>query len=262
MNSPSAPPTVDCEQIHPLRRVHDIPAAVAVYTGTPGFKPGFLGGDPPEMAGVDLGEVPVHLAPRVPGQTSQGGAVYFVNGDADELHAFHQANGVESIRPPGDRPYGLRDCFIHDPDGNELGFGHRIHGTGDPIRIERVEVSVRLEKRLAAALRDLAAHKGMSLDSCLEETLPHTFEPLGDGVASPHTPRTLRHIQELKQKRGLNYDFHAGYHFTEQEPSSLPNLPAPMTDLRFAFRQLLKHPGFTVHPLRHRRPAAVQTPLT
>jgi len=75
---------------------------------------------------------------------------------------------------------------------------------------------VRLEKRLAALLNDLAAHKGISLDSCLEEILLHTNEPLGDRVASPHTKATLRHIQELKKKHGINYHSHAIYRFVEE----------------------------------------------
>jgi hypothetical protein len=33
-----------------------------------------------------------------------------------------------------------------------------------------------------------------------------------------------------------------------------------MTDLKFAFRQLLKNPGFTVHPPQCRRPDWVQFP--
>jgi hypothetical protein len=79
-----------------------------------------------------------------------------------------------------------------------------------------VDVPVRLEKRLAAVLQDLAAFKHMSVSSCLEETLLHTFEPLGDGVASPHTGTDLRHIQELKRKHGIDYDSHASYRFVER----------------------------------------------
>lgn len=65
----------------------------------------------------------------------------------------------------------------------------------------------------------LAEFKRMSLSSLLEETLLHTFEPLGDGVASPHTARDLRYIQELKQKHGIDYDCHASYRFTERPRS-------------------------------------------
>jgi catechol 2,3-dioxygenase-like lactoylglutathione lyase family enzyme len=219
MKSPPSSPNVDCEQLHPLLRVGDLRTAIGFYTGKLGFTLGFTWGDPPEMAGVNLGGVSVHLAVRGPGSASAGSAVYFVIGDADELHAFHQANGVEVIRPPGDRDYELRDYFIRDPDGNELGFGHRIRSVGDPVLIERVDVPVRLEKRLAALLRDLAEHKGMSVNSCLEETLLHTFEPLGGGVASPHTPTTLKHIQELKRRHGIEYDCHASYRFVERNPS-------------------------------------------
>jgi len=77
---------------------------------------------------------------------------------------------------------------------------------------------VRLEKRLAALLHDLAAHKRMSLSSLLEEILLHTNEPLGDGVASPHTKSQLRYIQELKKKHGIDYDSHGSYRFVEVLP--------------------------------------------
>jgi hypothetical protein len=50
----------------------------------------------------------------------------------------------------------------------------------------------------------------------LEEILLHTCEPLGDGVASPHTQRTLRYIQELKKKHGIDYDSHGSYRFVER----------------------------------------------
>ncbi len=76
---------------------------------------------------------------------------------------------------------------------------------------------VRLEKRLAALLADLAEHKRMSLNSCLEEILLHTCEPLGDGVASPHTKQTLDYIQQLKQKHQIEYDCHASYRFVERD---------------------------------------------
>jgi len=68
---------------------------------------------------------------------------------------------------------------------------------------------------LAALLYDLAEHKGMTVSSCLEETLLHTFEPLADGVASPHTKSTLRYIEELKKKHGIDYDSHGSYRFKE-----------------------------------------------
>ena len=119
-----------------------------------------------------------------------------------------QANGVEVVEPIDDRLYRIRDYAIRDLYGYRLSFGHPLFEAGPPVKIERVDVPVRLEKRLAALLGDLAEHKRMSLSSCLEEILLHTNEPLGDGVASPHTKATLRYIQALKKKHGIDYDCH------------------------------------------------------
>ena len=116
--------------------------------------------------------------------------------------------------------WGLRDYSVRDLDGHALTFGHRLPIREPALEIERVDVPVRLERRLAAVLEDVAVRKGMSVSSCLEETLLHTFEPLGDGVASPHTKAELRYIQELKRKHGLDYDSHASYRFVERHNPS------------------------------------------
>jgi catechol 2,3-dioxygenase-like lactoylglutathione lyase family enzyme len=206
-------PQVECERQHPSLFVSDVPAAVEFYTGKLAFRLGFTWGTPPTMAGVNLGQVQVFLEQGTP--VPQGCALYFVVDDADALFEFQRANGVEVVVPPDDRDYGLRDYSVRDLHGYRLTFGHHLLNAGPPLPIERVDVPVRLEKRLAALLRDLAAHKRMSVDSCLEEILLHTCEPLGDGVASPHTKSQLRVIQELKKKHGIDYDSHASYRFVE-----------------------------------------------
>jgi catechol 2,3-dioxygenase-like lactoylglutathione lyase family enzyme len=206
-------PAVNCDRIHPVLSVRDVVAAVDFYVTRLGFSQGFIDGDPPGFAGVNLGDVQLFLRRGTP--RPEGCAVFFVVEDADALYEFQRGNGVEVAEPPDDRHYGLRDYAIRDLEGHHLSFGHYIFGGGEPLEIERVDVPVRLEKRLAALLEDLAAHKRMSLDSCLEETLLHTFEPLGEGVASPHTRTTLRVIQELKRKHGIDYDCHASYRFVE-----------------------------------------------
>ncbi len=208
------PPQVDCEQHHASLCVADVLAAADFYTTKLGFRLGFTWGDPPVIAGVNLDHVQIFLEQGTP--CPQGCSVYFAIGDADELYGFHCAGGVEIVDPLADRPWGFRDYKVRDLAGYVLTFGHHLLNVGPPIEIERVDVPVRLEKRIAALLYDLAEHKHMSLTSCLEETLLHTFEPLGDGVASPHTQRTLRYIQELKAKHGIDYDSHGSYRFVEK----------------------------------------------
>lgn len=206
-------PIIQCEQQHPLLLVADLPAALEFYTQKLGFTTAFLWGEPLTMAGINIGQVSVHLSSGEP----RGNSVYFNVGNADELFAFHHQNGVEIVHEPGDRDYEMRDYAIRDPWGNILAFGHPVYHMGDAVFIERVDVPVRLEKRLAALLHDLAAHKKMTVGECLEETLLHTFEVVDNniGVASPHTSATHAYIKELKEKHGIDYDVHASYRFKE-----------------------------------------------
>jgi catechol 2,3-dioxygenase-like lactoylglutathione lyase family enzyme len=208
MNTP-ATPVVECEQAQAGLAVTDIAAAVDFYTKKLGFNLAFTWGDPPTFAGVNLGKVQMFLRKGTP--DPKGCVVYFLVGDADQLCEFHRANNVAIAEPIDDRPYGIRDYVVQDLYGYNLSFGHHLFNGGPPIKIERVDVPVRLEKRLAALLQDLAKHKRMSLNSCLEEILLHT----NDGVG-PHTQTTLRLIEELKKKHAIDYDSHASYRFAEE----------------------------------------------
>jgi catechol 2,3-dioxygenase-like lactoylglutathione lyase family enzyme len=205
----SSLPFMECEQIHAGLAAHDIAQAIDFYTRKLGFKLGFTWGDPVSFAGVNLGKVQMFLKKGTP--VPSGCSVYFLVGDADALYEFHRANGVEVAQEIGDREYGIRDYVVRDLNGYLLSFGHHIFNTGQPIKIERVNVAVRLEKRLAALLEDLAKHKRMSVSSCLEEMLLHTNEGVG-----PHTQSTLNYIEELKNRHGIDYDCHASYRFVEQ----------------------------------------------
>lgn len=211
-------PKIECERVHPCLRVPDVPAAIEFYTTRLGFSLGFRWPEDGEtmMAGVNLGEVQVFLERGTP--PPEGVSASFVVGSADELYEAQRSRGVEMLCELDDREYGLRDYAVRDPYGNRLSFGHYIYTQGDPIEIERIDVPVRLEKRLAAMLTDLAAYKNMPVDSCLEEILLHTSEPIGDTgqVPSPHTKSQLRHIQELKKKHGIDYDSHGSYRFRER----------------------------------------------
>src|SRR5262245_6100518 len=201
---PSPIPEVDCDRLHPVLRVRDVRAAVDFYTTRLGFTLGFTWPETgsPTYAGVNLGDVQIFFDQCEPIGT--GLEICFVVSNADELCEAQRANGVDIVEEPGDRPYGIRDYSIRDLNGYRLTFGHYIYSVGEPIEIERVDVPVRLEKRLAALLTDLAAYKRMDVSSCLEEILLHTNDQLGDtgNVPSPHSKAQLRYIQELKKKHG------------------------------------------------------------
>ena len=91
--TPSAPPFVECEQVHAGLAVSNIPAAIDFYTKQLGFKLAFTWGDPPTFAGVNLGKVQMFLQKGPP--DPKGCSVYFLVGDADQLYEFHRANDVD-----------------------------------------------------------------------------------------------------------------------------------------------------------------------
>ena len=204
-----ARPHIECDQVHAGVDVTDIPTAVEFYSNKLGFTTACTWGDPPTFAGVKLDKAQMFLRKGTP--DPQGCFVSFMVGDADALYEFHRSQGVEIVEPIEDRPYGIRDYGVRDLHGYHLSFGHHSFNAGPPIKIERVEVPLRLEQRLAALLEDLAKHKRMSVNSCLEEILLHTNEGVG-----PHTNTTLKHIEELKKQHGIDYDSHASYRFVEK----------------------------------------------
>ena len=216
-DAPRTVPAVHCDRAHPTLRVRDVAEAVEFYTTQLGFVLAFTWGEPVAMAGVNLDRIQVFLEHGTPDPA--GTAVFFLVGDANALFEFHRANGVEVLEAIGDREYDIRDYTIRDRDGNRLSFGHPLMPRTPPLVVERVDVPVRLEKRLVAVLADLAASKGMTVGECLEETLLHTFEPFPDGetVPSPHTRSQLQLIGELKRKHGIEYDCHASYRFVERD---------------------------------------------
>jgi len=207
----SARPQVDCEQLHTALAVTDLEAAIDFYVGKLGFELGFTWGTPPTFGGINFGKVQIFLSTGTPTPNPTAAAAFFVVDAVDALWEFHTANGVEVAQPIANRSWNMRDYVVRDLHGYNLVFGQYVYSEGPRVEIERVPVSVRLEKRLAALLQDLAVHKRMSVDSVLEEMILHT----NDGVG-PHTKATLQHIQQLKAKHQIDYDCHASYRFTEK----------------------------------------------
>jgi uncharacterized glyoxalase superfamily protein PhnB len=213
--APDPPPVANCEYLHPVLSVSDLPAAIKFYTDQLGFRVGFTAGDPVRVAGVGLGFGSLHLRSGTPNPGSA--AVYLVVDDVDALYEQQVKNGVAIPTAPQSQPWGLREYQVRDLDGYTLTFGQHVPATVPKIEVQRVQVTVPLEGRLLALLQDLARHKSMSLGEALEETILHSFEQFDSGgVASPHSKRTHRYIEQLKVTHGIDYDAHDAYRFVDK----------------------------------------------
>jgi hypothetical protein len=90
----------------------------------------------------------------------------------------------------------------------------------DAVRIERVQLGVRMEARLVKVLKGLAEFNDETLGELLEKIVLHSFEPVpgdeGESCASPHSKAALKAIDDLKRVYGLDYEVHAARDFPRQ----------------------------------------------
>jgi predicted enzyme related to lactoylglutathione lyase len=207
---------ISAECLIPILYVRDFQEATNYYVEKLLFRKLWDWGTPPEFGAVALGKVEIFFCLK--GQGRPGSWLSIFVDDVDEYFEQISKLGAHVIEPPKDMPWGVREMHVADPNDHVIRFGHGIPIRKPSMKIERVAVEARIEKRLAALLGELAQHKGMTVGEVLEEMALHSFEKLpSGGVASPHTERTLRYIQDLKQKCGIDYDCHANYGFVEED---------------------------------------------
>jgi len=71
------------------------------------------------------------------------------------------------------------------------------------LKLERIQTGLRMEKRLIKVLKAVAEFHDLSLGEMLESIVLHAF----DG-APAFDEKTLKHITQLKEIYGLNYERH------------------------------------------------------
>jgi len=207
---------VSAECLTPILYVRDFEEAMKYYTEKLLFERLWDWGKPPDFGAVRLGKVEIFFC--LGGQGHPGSWLSIFMEDVDGYCERIRRLGAEVIQGPTDYPWGCRELHVRDPNQHVIRFSQGIPMREPKLEIERVPLEMRIEKRLAALISDLAQHKNMSIGEMLEETLLHTFEkdPRG-GVASPHTEHTLAFITELRRKHGIDYDTHASYRFYEKK---------------------------------------------
>lgn len=75
----------------------------------------------PLFASVRRGNWHVFLSEH-DGDAAPNGLAYFYADDVNALHEVWRSRGVD-VEPPRDRPWGMRELQVVDPDGNRLRVG-------------------------------------------------------------------------------------------------------------------------------------------
>lgn len=82
---------------------------------------------------------------------------------------------------------------------------------GEKIPVERVQIGVRIEKRMLKVLKGLAEYHDISLGDLIEGIVLHAFEN-----KPPFNNQTLASIAQLKEVYGMDYDVSASHRFIEK----------------------------------------------
>jgi hypothetical protein len=77
-------------------------------------------------------------------------------------------------------------------------------------QIERVQLGVRMEKRLVKVLKAISEYHDLTLGDLLEGIVLHAFEG-----KSPFSKEAIERIQMLKEVYGMDYDATASHHLVE-----------------------------------------------
>ena len=90
----------------------------------------------------------------------------------------------------------------------------KAKGQREVIEVERVQVGVRLEKRMVKVLKAVAEYFDVTLTDMLESIVLHSFE---GGGANAFTDDVIPKINEFKKIYGMNYGVHDNFKFSESE---------------------------------------------
>ncbi|HEV3081134.1 MAG TPA: GNAT family N-acetyltransferase [Gemmataceae bacterium] len=145
----SESPAVTLSRSEAILAVADVVATVRYYRDKLGFTGEWLWGEPPTFAGVTWGKVGVlfclqpALAARIEGHQHS----LLVSG-IDRLYEQHCRNHVEVVSSLDNKPWGLREYTVRDPNGYHLRFGEPItvHATSLPAK--NPPENVRMVERL------------------------------------------------------------------------------------------------------------------
>jgi len=128
---------IDEHELHgaqPVMQVADMNAALAFYRDVLGFEVDFVAGEPPVAARVSSGARDHASAARIRLVSSDAAGAradksytwIHVGRDLDGLFEKYRKAGVDIVSAPENRPWGLRDFRVRDPDGHLFCFAGEI----------------------------------------------------------------------------------------------------------------------------------------
>lgn len=133
---------IEIRELTIMVQVYSMPAALEFYRGTLGFEVVHDSGQGDKSGWVmlRLNDVYMMLNTQFDDPDPKGEpdpvrtlahndtVLYFRAPDPDAVYKFLREKGLE-IDPPKNAPYGMRQLYLHDPDGYNLCFQYPVEGS-------------------------------------------------------------------------------------------------------------------------------------
>jgi uncharacterized glyoxalase superfamily protein PhnB len=114
------------QSVTPILQVENLQRGIEFYTQVLGMKLAQTWGDPPDRASLCRDAVELTIEVRKLGEGPRQSHLYLL---VDRIDAYYERVTEAGARvkvPLADRVYGMRDCRILDPEGNELSIGEPL----------------------------------------------------------------------------------------------------------------------------------------
>src|SRR5678816_2385057 len=98
--------------------VSDLAASQRYYQDQLGFKIDWSYGEPPDFGAVHRGDTQLFMCQQCQGHP--GSWLWIFTPHVDKLYDELKQRGAIIKEPPQDRPWGVREMQVADPDGNTL----------------------------------------------------------------------------------------------------------------------------------------------
>ena len=133
------------KRVVPILYSSNLVKSLAYYMDILGFEDKWEWGNPPTFGGVSKQNVEIFFCEE--GQGNPGTWISVMIDKVDDYHESIKARGAKIIDPPGNRPWGLREMLVEDPDGHKIRFGQRGGSFGRDKSTAAVAPTVRIKER-------------------------------------------------------------------------------------------------------------------
>jgi uncharacterized glyoxalase superfamily protein PhnB len=133
----------------PIFAVHDVKATIDFYQKVLGFGQPWFWGDPVTFGGINWGDVNVMFCQQpLIAEHVEGHMHWFWVEDVNGLHAQHVAAGAKVVAELGNRPWGVREYAVRDPNGYHLRFAGPLTFEKPATALSQMPDFIRIDQRL------------------------------------------------------------------------------------------------------------------